>query len=99
MCPQRVPREPRLASGRYGIGGRLIDFGLQKEVDERQLIREYLDFVDDVLDELGSREEVNYVRTILERGTGADRQLKVFDETGDLRQVVAYMVEETKAGL
>ena len=68
-------------------------------MDERQLILEYLDFVDDVVDELDSRDEVAYVRTMLERGTGADRQLRVFEESGDLRQVVAYMVEETKAGL
>ena len=51
-----------------------------------------------MLDELDSREEVAYVQTMLERGTGADRQLRVFEETGDLRQVVAYMVEETQGG-
>jgi carboxylate-amine ligase len=72
---------------------------LQQEVDERELIVEYLEFVDDVVDDLGSRNEVEYVRTMLESGTGADRQLRVFEETGDLRKVVAYMVEETKAGL
>jgi carboxylate-amine ligase len=42
---------------------------------------------------------VDYIRTMLESGTGADRQLRVFEETGDLKRVVAYMVEETKAGL
>ena len=42
---------------------------------------------------------MTYIRTMLENGTGADRQLRVFDETGDLKQVVAYMVEETKSGL
>jgi carboxylate-amine ligase len=36
---------------------------------------------------------------MLERGSGADRQLKVFRETGSLRAVVDYMAEETKAGL
>ena len=47
---------------------------------------EYLEFVDDVLDELDSREEVEYIRTMLERGTGADRQLEVFEKTGDLQE-------------
>jgi carboxylate-amine ligase len=84
---------------RYGIDGNLIDFGIQKEVPERALMLEYLDFVDDVVDELECRSDVEYVETILERGTGADRQLKVFAETQDLRKVVAYMVEETRAGL
>jgi len=91
--------ENKWRASRYGIDGKLIDFGLQKEVSERALILEYLEFVDDVLDELDCREDVSYVHTMLERGTGADRQLAVFQQTGDLRAVVAYMVEETKAGL
>jgi carboxylate-amine ligase len=77
----------------------LIDFGQEKELPERELMLEYLDFVDDVLDELGSRSEVEYVRTILENGCGAERQLRVFEKTGDLKKVVEYMVSETAAGL
>jgi len=91
--------ENKWRAARYGIDGKLIDFGQEKEVDERELIGEYLEFVDDVLDELDSREEVGYIRTILKSGTGADRQLKVFAETGDLKKVVDYMVDETQAGL
>jgi len=84
---------------RYGLDGKLIDFGKRTEVPVRDLIHEYLDFVDDVVDELGSREEINYIHTILERGTGADRQLKVFHETNDLTKVVDYMIAETEAGV
>jgi glutamate---cysteine ligase / carboxylate-amine ligase len=84
---------------RYGLDGKLIDFGKEIEVDERDLIREYLDFVDDVVDGLNSRQEINYIRHILEIGTGADRQIKKFEETKDLARVVDYMAEETKAGL
>ncbi len=91
--------ENKWRAARYGLDGKLIDFGKQKEVSERDLIHEYLDFVDDMLDELGSREEVSYVRRILDSGNGADRQLKVFEETKDLKKVVDYMIEETKAGL
>ena len=91
--------ENKWRASRYGLDGMLIDFGLEKEVPERRLILEYVDFVDDVLDELECRREVEYVQTILERGNGADRQLKVFEQTNDLRKVVEYMVEETQAGL
>jgi carboxylate-amine ligase len=84
---------------RYGLDGMLIDFGKEQEVPERDLILEYLSFVDSELDELGSREAIEYIHTMLERGSGADRQLKVFRETGDLRAVVDYMAAETKAGL
>jgi carboxylate-amine ligase len=84
---------------RYGLDGKLIDFGKQTEVPIRDLIYEYLEFVDDVVDELGSREEINYIHRIIENGTGADRQLRIFQETGDLTKVMDYIVYETQAGL
>jgi carboxylate-amine ligase len=84
---------------RYGLDGKLIDFGKQIEVPVRDLIYEYLRFIDDVVDELNSREEINYIHRILEQGTGADRQLRIFHETGDLTKVVDYIIYETEAGL
>jgi carboxylate-amine ligase len=82
------------------LDGRLIDFGKQVEVRyTRGLIVELLEFVDDVVDELGSRSAINYIRTILEHGTGADRQLAVFKETGSLEKVVDYITDETLRGL
>ncbi|MGA8619529.1 MAG: carboxylate-amine ligase, partial [Candidatus Sulfotelmatobacter sp.] len=91
--------ENKWRAARYGMKGKLIDFGKQTEVPARDLIREYLDFVDDVADELDSREELNYIHTMLERGSGADRQLQVYQETGDLKKVVDYIIEETGTGL
>ena len=91
--------ENKFRAVRYGLDGKLIDFGKECEVDERALIEEYLHFVDDTVDELGSRNEINYIRTMLQQGSGADRQLKVWRETGDLRAVVDYMAAETRAGL
>ncbi|HYU47334.1 MAG TPA: carboxylate-amine ligase [Terriglobales bacterium] len=91
--------ENKWRAARYGIDGKLIDFGKQMEVPERQLIEEYLEFVDDVLDELGCREEVEYIREIVKMGTGADRQLRVFRETGDMKAVVDYIIEETEVGV
>ncbi len=84
---------------RYGLDGKLIDFGKQTEVPVRDLIYEYLRLIDDVVDELNSREEINYIHRILENGTGADRQLRIFQETGDLSKVVDYIIYETGAEL
>jgi carboxylate-amine ligase len=81
---------------RYGLDGKLIDFGKRCEVPVKDLIYEYLHFVDDAVDELGSREELNYIYKILENVTVADRQLKVFRETGDLTKVVDYIISETE---
>jgi len=81
---------------RYGIEGKLIDFGKEKEVPFPTLIDEILAWVDDVLDGLGSRDEVEYVYTILREGTSADRQLEVYRQTDHLRAVVDHVVEETQ---
>jgi glutamate---cysteine ligase / carboxylate-amine ligase len=91
--------ENKWRASRYGITGNLIDFGKQIELPAPDLIRELLHFVDDVVDELDSREEVNYVHKILDMGTGADRQLRVYERTNDFNAVVDYIIEETKVGL
>jgi len=91
--------ENKWRASRYGLEGKLIDFGKQEELPARDLINELLQFVDDVVDELGSREEVNYINTILEMGTGAERQLKVYDATHDLKAVVDHIIQETRIGL
>src|SRR2546426_4439843 len=88
--------ENKWRAARWGIDGKLIDFGKRREVPMRDLAVELLEFVDDVVDELGSRSAVNYVHTILREGTSAERQLRVYKETGDLKAVVRSLVEETR---
>jgi len=91
--------ENKFRACRYGLDGKLIDFGKEEEVPIRKLMLEYLHLIDDVVDELGSRDEINYIHEMLNMGSGADRQLKVFRETGDLKKVVDYIVEETRVGV
>jgi carboxylate-amine ligase len=91
--------ENKWRAARYGIQGKLIDFGKKEEVPFSSLVEELLAFVDDVVDELGSREEINYVMNILKTGTGADRQLDVWEQTYDTKSVVDYIIEETHVGL
>ena len=91
--------ENKFRAARYGLDGMLIDFGEEEEVPLRKLMEEYLDLIDPVLDELGSRQEINYIHQMLEMGTGADRQMKVFQETGQLKKVVDYIVAETRVGV
>jgi carboxylate-amine ligase len=92
--------ENKWRASRYGIDGKLIDFGKEVEVPFRSLVAEMLEFVDDVVDELGSRKEVEAVNWILDNGSGADRQLRVYEASGgDLKKVVDYICEETEHGL
>ena len=91
---------------RYGIDGELIDFGKQESVPFHFLMEELLEILDDVLDELGSRKEVEYIRHILQHGTSADRQLAVYRQHGGddnreeaLKAVVDHLIKETKQGI
>ncbi len=91
--------ENKWRAARYGIEGKLIDFGREAEVPMRELMHELLDLVDDVVDELGSRSAVDYIHTILNEGTSAERQLRVYQQTGNLKDVVRHLVTETRASV
>ncbi len=84
---------------RYGLNGELIDFGKQQSMAARDLLVELVEFVDDVVDDLGSRQAVEYVHRMLEEGTSADRQLATYASTGDLKAVVDQLVRETVEGV
>ena len=89
-------QENKWRAVRYGLDGMMIDFGKQKEVPTRDLIHELLDFVDDVVDPLGSRKEIEHIHTIMQRGTSADEQLEVYNSSNnDLNAVVDRLIERT----
>lgn len=91
--------ENKWRASRYGIDGRLIDFGKEEEVNTRTLIYELLDFIDPVLNQLGSRHRLAYINKILENGTGADRQLAIYESTNNLVNVVDYLHDQFLAGI
>ncbi len=91
--------ENKWRAARWGMDGKLIDFGKRAEVPMRDLALELLEFIDDVVDDLGSRDAVNHVHTVLAEGTSADRQLAVYRATGDLKEVVQHIVRETRQGV
>jgi carboxylate-amine ligase len=100
MYHRALIEENKWRAARWGVEGKLIDFGKQAEVPMSILAEELLEFVDDVLDELGSRRALEPIQRIFREGTGAERQRRVFKETGgDLKAVVRHIVEETRAGV
>jgi carboxylate-amine ligase len=96
-----VIEENKWRAVRYGLDGKLIDLGKQAESDARALIQEMVAwFIDDVVDELGSRKEVEYAFKILQEGSSADRQLAVYNSTGgDFKAVVDHLIVETAEGI
>ncbi len=94
MYQRALLNENKWRASRYGIDGTLIDFGKEAEVNTRVLIYELLEFVDDVADQLGSRHILNNVHKMLENGTGADRQLAVYEKSESLIDVVDYIHDQ-----
>jgi glutamate---cysteine ligase / carboxylate-amine ligase len=99
IYPRALINENKWRAGRYGIEGSMIDFGKETEVNTRVLIYELLDFIEDVTGPLGIRNAVSNVHKMLEEGTGADRQLKIFGQTNSLANVVDYIHEQFLEGL
>jgi carboxylate-amine ligase len=96
--PKRLIDENRWRASRYGLDGKLIDFGRRCEVDERDLLHEMLDFVSTEVEELGNQREMAHIERIMREGTGADRQLMVWERTQDMKAVVDQIVAETNEG-
>jgi carboxylate-amine ligase len=96
---KRLLDENRWRAGRYGLDGKLIDFGRKCEVDERDLLNEMLEFVSAEVEELGNEAEIKHIERIMREGTGADRQLTVWERTQDMKAVVDHIVAETNEGL
>ena len=100
VYPSDLIEENKWRAVRYGLDGKLLDLGKQQEMPARELVHEMIAwFIDDVVDELGSRKEVEYAYKILKEGTSADRQLATFERTGDLNDVVDQLIRETAEGI
>ena len=96
VLPRNFIDENKWRAMRYGLDAPQIDFVQERHLSMRDSISELLDFVDDVVDDLGSRCEINYLRTLLEdpRGTGADRQIAIYQQTGSVDAVVRYLMQQ-----
>ncbi|MBV9149568.1 MAG: carboxylate-amine ligase [Candidatus Eremiobacteraeota bacterium] len=99
MYRRSLIAENKQRAARFGIDGKLVDLGKKKEVPTEALLEELREFLDDVLDHLGSRQEAMYYRQIIENRPGADRQLRIFEETKSLPKVVEYVIKETETGV
>ncbi len=96
---RRLIDENRWRAARYGLDGKLIDFGRERELETRSLLHEMLEFISSEIEELGSRREVEHIERIIREGNGADRQLEVWRQSKDIKAVVDSIIRETYEGL
>jgi len=99
MYSRALINENKFRASRYGLEGNMIDFGKAEEVNTVSLIHELLNFIDDVVPHLGSQNAINHVHKIIETGTGADLQLKVFEDEGNMVNVVDHIRDKFLSGI
>jgi carboxylate-amine ligase len=84
---------------RYGLDGQLIDFGKRAQVPTKVLIEELLEFVSEAADIFQTHDELERIRTICKEGSSADRQLRIYEETKDLKKLVDDLAAQTMLGV
>jgi carboxylate-amine ligase len=100
LYPAALIEENKWRAVRYGLDGKLIDFGKQMELPARDLIQEMIEWLlGDVIDEFGSRQDIEYAYHIMQEGSSADRQLATYERSGDLNAVVDQLIAETEEGV
>ena len=101
VLPRHYIEENLWRAVRYGLDANIADFARKSTQSMRSSIHELLDLVDDVVDDLGSRREIEHVYSLLEdpRGTGADRQIAAYQQRKSMRDVIRYLTEETMRGI
>jgi carboxylate-amine ligase len=82
--PPFLVRENRWRAQRYGTTEGLVDFGEGALVPFPTLLEELFDLVAEDAAYFGCAKEIAYARTIVRRGTSADRQLARFDQVKEL---------------
>ncbi|HEU5230443.1 MAG TPA: carboxylate-amine ligase [Ktedonobacteraceae bacterium] len=94
--PRDYVEENKWQAMRYGLDASIIDFVNRRRIPMRDAIHELLDFIDDVIDDLGIRNEIQYLRTLLDdpRGTGADRQIAIYQQSNDIQKVTQYLIQQ-----
>jgi carboxylate-amine ligase len=86
-------------ASRHGLGAELVDVEAQRILPAREIIEKLLTFARPALEENGDWEEISaLVSETLERGNGARRQRRTYEQTGRLEDVVAMLIEETAQG-
>jgi glutamate---cysteine ligase / carboxylate-amine ligase len=101
IVPRNLLEENKWRAMRYGLDAEVVDFGRGRSLSMRASIHELLDMVDDVADDLGTCSDLSYIRNLVDdtRGTGADRQIAIYQQTGSIHAVYQYLMQQTLAGI
>jgi len=85
---------------RYGLTGKLLDFGIEQALPAVDLIHELMERVARYAAQLNADDELAHIAVMLRRGSSADQQVRVWQSNGhDTVAVVDTLVAETEKAL
>lgn len=87
-------------AARYGLDVDLIDIWEKRAVPARLLLESFLEFVRPALEAEGAWERVaSSMQRVMQHGNGAARQRAVYGRTGNMQDVVDFIIAETAKDL
>ncbi|MGI8572550.1 MAG: carboxylate-amine ligase [Solirubrobacteraceae bacterium] len=95
--PLEMLDENKWLAARHGLDDELVDLPLSERVSTRQLASRLIERMHDHCSDLGSLDQLEAVKDLLEAGNGASRQQVVYEANHDLREVIAEIVSATAA--
>jgi len=91
-----IAKQNKWHAARYGMEATFVDFETMQVVSAKSVARKMIDRCVPYADKLGCLTQLRYLDDIIENGTGAARQRKVYEQTGDLGSVVRFLAEQSQ---
>jgi carboxylate-amine ligase len=93
--PTELIDDNKVRAALRGLEGPLVDFPHTRQSPAPEMVRNLLGELAASAEELGCAAELAGIEDLIERGTGARRQLRFLDGGGDLRDLVAEIAART----
>ncbi len=90
-----LTEENKWRATRYGLDATFYDFSTGRSIAARAAVRNLIEELRPVSQDLGCEDELEGILEILERRTGAEEQRSVFGKHGSLEAVARYLVAAT----
>ncbi len=91
--------ENKFRASRHGLNAIFYDAERDAPVPAKEMARTLVDELRPVSQDLGCENELAGILEIVEGGTGSQRQRRVYEESGDFLDVVAFLIEGTRPAM
>ena len=95
-CHPFLVRQNKWRACRYGMDARLVHPQSFRPIPARRVVHQLCEQLRERAGELGCLRHLDFVRQMADQPTGSVRQLEIFQQTGDLREVVRRMLAESE---